>query len=200
MRYGLSEEDIILLGLLYRKIYGHTDMISYDKLIKYKLEIEKKFLELDIDVGFVQNFYCQSNIYFKVLGEDGCVYVVLSPFVDAEIELKKILGYLPIDMYIVLEMDDVLKKINLVMVDGIIKDINLYYNELREKYHVLNKIELKRDFDIFLDWEELKPGTFTFLYCISENDKNIFFELSENREKNRIDINKKINSLVRIKK
>ena len=36
-----------------------------------------------------------------------------------------------------------------------IKDINLYYNELREKYHLYKEFNVRREFDIFRDWENI---------------------------------------------
>lgn len=196
----ISSDDVIALALLERKIYVGTDMILYDKVCNFEKEIDKKLDMLNFDCRFNMSSDSESKIYFRLLDENGSVCVVLNPYVDVVKEWNKILGYLPVDICLVLELNDVLKCIDLVDVDGNIKDINLYYNELREKYHLYKEFNVRREFDIFKDWENITVDGYVEFYCISDKDRDILLELRSNRDKNMDSFNQRINRLVRVKK
>lgn len=196
----ISRDDLIVIALLYRKIYVGTDMISYDKVCKFDLEIDKKLDIMSFECGF--NYECdnKSRLYFKVLDENGRLCVILNPNVNVRKEWNKILGYLPVDICLVLELNDILKCIDLVDVAGEIRDINAYYNELREKYHLYEEFGVYSKFDIFRDWENITVDGYVEYFCISDKDRDVLLELRGNRDKNMESFNQRVKRLVRVKK
>ena len=46
--------------------------------------------------------------------------------------------------------------------------INLYYNELREKYHLYKEFNVRREFDIFRDWENITVDGYVEFYWGTE--------------------------------
>lgn len=192
------ENDIISMALLYRKKYVGTDMISYDKAIKFDSVINYNLDNMDATCGIGIRTEETSRLWFIMHDENGNKYAVINPTTDLKKAWEFYIDCLPVEVCVASEMDNALKEIGLIVVDGMIVDRNLYYNELRKKYKFRNEFQPQR-FDIFRAWENLPENGFVENYCISREEKNILYELRRNREQNQLDENRQLNVLRRVK-
>ena len=190
--------DIITIALLYRKEYAGTDMISYQKIIKYDEIINKNLDEMGAKCGSRFGYENSefSEFYMMLKDERGNICAVINPNADLKKKSDSIFGYLPIEIIVATQMDNALKEIDLITVDDKIIDRNNYYNHLAEKYHLRGYFK-KQEFDIFRDWERIPENGFVESYCISLEEKKILYELRKNRD---INSSRELEQVTRIKR
>lgn len=176
------EVDILAMALLYRREYAKTDMILLEKAKKFDEVINYNLDNMDTECGIGIRWNKGTDLYFKATNEDGKTYIVINP--DADLLKAQVfhIDCLPVEVLAASLMDNALKEIGLIRVDGKIIDRESYYNFLREKYNMNREIKTKK-FDVFRDYE--KTNSFVYEYCISDKEKAILNELRNNLNENK---------------
>lgn len=193
------ESDIIAMALLYRKEYVGTDMISYDKAVKFNSVINNNLDNMNANCGIGIRYEEQSRLYFIMQDENGRRLAVINPNADLKKAWEYHIGCLPIEVCIASQMDNALREIGLIIVDGKMRDRNLYYNELRKKYNLVTEYQQQK-FDVFKDWESVPEDGFVEKFCISDAEQFILRELRENKKQNEEVEKQEIDVLKRTKK
>ena len=195
----ISKNNIIAVALLYRQIYVGTDMLLCDKIDRFAVVLEHNLDELGSASAMNLCDEIVSELYFTVCDEKGNFYAVLNPKVDIKAVWDDYINSLPIELYIAGEMDNALKEIDLIHVNGKIVDRVSYYNELRDKYNLLCEF-VPAKFEIFRDWENVIEGGFVENYCISPAEQLILNELRENKKQNEALMADRVNTLKRVRR
>lgn len=164
-------------------------MISYDKAVKFDKVINEILDKKEAKCGIGIRYETPPQLYSLMKDENGNICAVINPNVD----LKKMWEYhvyiLPAEVIEASYMDNALKEIGLIEVDEKIVDRNTYYNELREKYNLIQE-RIKDPFNIFDAWENLTVNGHVEKYLISDAERNILKELRRNRSKQEIGFTK----------
>lgn len=175
------ETDMIAMALLYRKEYVGTDMIAYDKAVSFDRVVNENLDKVNAMCGIGIRNEIPSPLYSLMTDENGILYAIINPGVDLEKMWKWHIYNLPAQVMSASYMDNSLKEIGLIEVNGKIMDRNKYYNELKQKYHYTRPF-IKEQFDLFKDWENIPEGGFVEKFCISDEERKILQELRENRK------------------
>lgn len=175
------ESDIIAMALLYRKEYVGTDMIAYIKAVNFDRVINGNLDEANAQCGIGIRNEIPSPLYSLMTGENGTLYAVINLGVDLEKMWQWHIYNLPAQVMSASYMDNALKEIGLIEVNGKIMDRDTYYNELKQKYHYTRPF-VKEPFDLFKNWENIPEDGFLEKNCLSEVERNILKELRANRK------------------
>jgi len=175
------ESDIIAMALLYRKEYVGTHIISYDKAVKFDKVINDNLDKMEAKYGIGIRWEEPSKLYSLMKDEKGELCAVINPNVDLKKMWKWHVYNLPAKVILASYMDNALKEIDLIEVNGKIIDRNVYYNNLRQKYNFVKETD-KDSFDIFEEWQRIAEDGFVEKYCLSESEKNILKELRKNKQ------------------
>lgn len=97
-------EDVATVALLYRKAYASTDMISYDKCIKYYEVINEKLKEIDCNnitpyIGRLYESIDSEKLFYRLTDENNKLYYVLNPRANLEKAWDYYINQLPCTFY-----------------------------------------------------------------------------------------------------
>lgn len=190
------EVDIFAMALLYRKEYTKTDMILVEKAKKFDEVINYNLDKINSSQGIGLRSEERQNLYFYATGENNKSYIVINPSADLKRAWDYHVNCLSMEVLVASLMDNALKEIGLIRVDGKIIDRESYYNFLSEKYN-MNRENKTKKFDVFRDYE--KTNSFVYEYCISDKEKAILNELRNNLNENSKYEQEQIKTLKKVK-
>ena len=194
------ETDIAAIALLYRKKYVGSDILSYDKILRFDDIINKNLDNMEATCGIGIKNEEVSQLYFIMTDEFGNKCAVINPNANLKEAWMHYIGNIPTEVYVASEMNNALEEIGLILVEDKIIDRTSYYNELKEKYNLLSETNVSPKFDIFRDWEKISENAFIETYCLSNKEKLILKELREVKRINEQNTKEKLNILKKTKK
>lgn len=174
-RIGFDASAILALLISYENT--KNTMISLEKVRNFDIVLNKL---LDLFGKHLKIHVCEP-VFFCRTDEMNNTYLVLKENFDYKKTIKDYVDDSE-DIYDILKNDELLKTINLIIVDGKIVSRSTYYMDLALKYHLRDYITKPKTFNIFDDWENLVEDGFKFTYCLSDEEKMIFEELKRNRD------------------
>lgn len=116
--------DSITMGLLYREKYTGTQRILYDDLLEYDSVINQNLEERNPTVPLLTKcpYYEQSKLFLITTDETQKKYAVIRPEANLEEAWNTHIGCLPLAVVIASQMPNALEKINLELVNGILRE------------------------------------------------------------------------------
>lgn len=115
-------EDAASIALLYNYKVTKRNMLSLNRVKEFDSALDKKLDEMNSNVQCVYPLDCSKLIYFYTQDENDKEYLILKHDFDYEKAEHDLLQF-PLDIYKAIRDNEVLKVLNIEVVDGELKKI-----------------------------------------------------------------------------